>query len=101
MGVDFASRLEYLGLYGLGLFQIVRESSLARAIDLLVIKRLVSTDCPVRLKISIGRRVTICSELERSLSATEVFQEPFFRSGNVLRGEGVSGLSPFDNHVGT
>ena len=43
MGVDFASRLDYLGLYGLGLFQKVRECSLMEPVNRLVIKRLVST----------------------------------------------------------
>ena len=44
MGVDFASRLDYLGLDGLGLFQKVRNPSLMVPLKRLVIKRLVSTD---------------------------------------------------------
>jgi len=44
MGVDFTSRPDYLGLYGLGLFQKVRDPSLMEPLKRLVIKRLVSTD---------------------------------------------------------
>ena len=41
--MDFTSSLDYLGFYGLGLFQKDRESSLDKAIELVVIKTLVST----------------------------------------------------------
>lgn len=57
MGVDFTSRLDYLGLYGLGLFQKVRDPSLMDPLKRLVIKKLVST-LESKIQDRFGNKVT-------------------------------------------
>ncbi len=100
MGVDFASCLDYLGLYGLGLFQKVRERSLMVPLKRLVIKRLVSTG-DLKNQDCIERRARSSSRFQLVASLAEVFAEPYFRAFYILRSESVSGLSPFDDNVGT